>query len=288
MPITTTQPVDPSSPVPPSLRLGKHTLTVIPDGSVQLHPRRWLPESTAEDWTGRNADLLDAHGFIDAPIGALLVEYEDSALLLDTGFGPHDISAADTIDTIGALRGGALPEALARTGRTLADIDTVAFTHLHDDHVGWAFRAGPAGRFPFSRATFAASREEWAGWSMPPEVSVPARAVGHGEEVFPGVTAWITPGHTRGHTSYVIDTGERRLIAFGDVFHTPAQFARPDWPVSMDALPDQAVRTRHAMLPELLRPDTLAFGIHFGPGQLGRLVGGDGTPHWEAVQNSEF
>ncbi|MFI8518802.1 MBL fold metallo-hydrolase [Streptomyces sp. NPDC085481] len=279
MPLITGTPTPPP-PVLPSLRLGRHTVTAIPDGSVQLHPLRWLPESTADDWAGDNASLLDPHGFIEAPIGALLVEYEDSALLIDTGFGPHDIPAADTIDTIGALRGGALPHALRRTGRTLEDIDTVAFTHLHDDHVGWAFRSGPAGRFPFSRATFVASREEWADWTMPPEVSVPARTAGHGEEIFPGVTARLTPGHTRGHTSYVIDTGEHRLIAFGDVFHTPAQFARPDWPVSMDTLPEQAVRTRYELLPELTRPDTLAFGIHFGQGQLGRVVEEDGALRW--------
>ena len=277
----------PTPPTLPSLRLGQHTVTVIPDGSVQLHPLRWLPSSTAGDWEGDNGAFLDDQGFIEAPIGALLVEYEDGALLLDTGFGPHDIAAEDTIDTIGGLRGGGLPAALRRTGRTMEDIDTVAFTPLHDDHVGWAFRPGPSGHLPFSRATFVASREEWAGWSMPPETSVPTTsAVGDGEQIFPGVTAWSTPGHTRGHTSYVIDSGDRRLIAFGDVFHTPVQFTRPDWPVSMDTLPEQAVRTRYAMLPELGRPDTLAFGIHFGRGQLGRVVEERGDFRWETDPES--
>ncbi|GAB2715116.1 MBL fold metallo-hydrolase [Streptomyces bullii] len=271
------------SPVLPSLRLGEHTVTVVPDGSVQLHPLRWLPGSTAADWAGDNAGLLDGQGFIEAPIAALLVEYGDRALLVDSGFGPHDIAAEDTIDTIGALRGGGLPAALARLGRSPADIDTVAFTHLHDDHVGWAFRAGPPGELPFAEAAFVASGDEWAAWSMPEGFAPRTRTVRTGEEVFPGVTAWVTPGHTRGHTSYVLSAGGRRLIAFGDVFHTAAQLARPDWQVSMDALPEDAVRTRRAMLTELARPDTVAFANHFGQGQLGRLTTTDDGPRWTSL-----
>ncbi|WP_419992834.1 MBL fold metallo-hydrolase [Streptomyces boninensis] len=270
----------PTSPVLPTLRLGRHTVTVIPDGSVQLHPRRWLPDSTPGDWQGVNAGLLDDDGFIEAPITALLVEHPDAerALLIDTGFGPHDIPGGNTVSIIGALRGGGLPDALDQVGCGTKGVGTVAFTHLHDDHFGWAFRAGPQHPPPFAEATLVASADEWAAAQDRPSRT---RTATTGEEIYPGVTAWITPGHTRGHTSYVISGGARRLIAFGDVFHTPAQLTRPDWRVSMDSQPEQAVRTRYEMLAELNRPDTLAFANHFGPGQLGRVTESGGGLRWE-------
>jgi glyoxylase-like metal-dependent hydrolase (beta-lactamase superfamily II) len=50
------------------------------------------------------------------------------------------------------------------------------------------------------------------------------RLISDGDEVAPGVTAVVTPGHSAGHTSYVVTTSRgNRLVAFGDCFHTPAQ-----------------------------------------------------------------
>jgi glyoxylase-like metal-dependent hydrolase (beta-lactamase superfamily II) len=51
-----------------------------------------------------------------------------------------------------------------------------------------------------------------------------------GEEIFPGIRAMVTPGHTPGHTAYIITSGTRtRLIAVGDAFHIPGQVTHPEW-----------------------------------------------------------
>lgn len=265
-----------------TLRLGEHTVTVLTDGGVQLHPLRWFPDSVRDDWNTPHASPLDATGHIPATITALLVEHRDRALLIDTGYGAHSVAADDTIDTIGSLHGGRLPAELVRHGRDHTDIDTVAFTHLHDDHVGWAFGAGQHGTRLFPRATHVASAGEWAGAGRRAG-GAPTRAVSTGDEIFPGVRAWTTPGHTEGHTAYVISAGGRRLIAFGDVFHVPDQFARPDWTCAMDADPERARRTRLALTAELTRPDTLAFATHFAAGPLGRVRSHRGVPRWEAL-----
>ncbi|TWV34960.1 MBL fold metallo-hydrolase [Streptomyces misionensis] len=264
------------------MRLGEHTITVLTDGGVQLHPLHWFPDSVWDDWSAPGASPLDGTGHIPAPITALLVEHRDRSLLIDSGYGAHSVAAEDTIATIGGLYGGQLPAELARHGREGADVDTVAFTHLHDDHVGWAFGAGPDAPRLFSRATFVASAAEWATGEHRAGEAV-TRAVDPGEEFFPGVRAWATPGHTNGHTAYVISAGGRRLIAFGDVFHVPDQIARPGWTCAMDALPEQAVRTRHAMVAELIRPDTLAFATHFPAGPLGQVRARGGIPRWTAL-----
>ncbi|MEV1026091.1 MBL fold metallo-hydrolase [Streptomyces sp. NPDC050264] len=266
----------------PTLRLGEHRVTVLTDGAVQLHPLHWFPDSTRDDWSGRNSSALDSTGYIPAPITALLVEHRDRALLIDTGYGAHSAAAEDTIATIGNLYGGHLPTALARHGRDAADIDTVAFTHLHDDHVGWGFPSGPDTPRLFPRAAYVASAAEWAQGERQ-SAAVTTRAASTGDEIFPGVRAWAAPGHTEGHTAYVLSAGGRRLIAFGDVFHVPDQFAHPDWTCAMDAEPTTAVRTRHAMAAELTRPDTLAFATHFAESPLGRLRERRGVPQWTAL-----
>ncbi|MET9695825.1 MBL fold metallo-hydrolase [Streptomyces sp. NPDC006529] len=269
---------------PRTLRFGEHTVTWLPDGYVQLDPRRWLPGTTEEDWTGENAGLLDPEGFLAASIGALLIRHGDRAMLVDAGFGPRDVPAADTRPALGALVGGQLPAALDAVGVDPAAIELIAFSHLHGDHFGWALCPGRGLVSPFVNAVFAASAAEWA--TLPPSKRGPARirTVADGEEIFPGVTARSTPGHTAGHTSYVLTSGGRRLIAFGDVFHTPAQLARPDWRVAVDALPEGAVAARRALLAELARPGTSAFANHFSDVVFGRLGENAGTPCWEPLE----
>ncbi|MBW5482344.1 MBL fold metallo-hydrolase [Streptomyces bambusae] len=269
---------------PRSLTLGEHKVTWLPDGHVQLDPRGWLPETGADDWAGGNAALLDAEGYLVASIGALLIEYRGRAMLVDAGFGPHDIAAEHTHPVLGVLVGGLLPAALESAGVKPGDVELIAFSHLHDDHFGWAFRPGQGAASPFSSAVFAASAAEWNNWPQPAD-SPRVRELADGEEVFPGVTAWVTPGHTAGHTAYVLDAGGgQRLIAFGDVFHTPAQLARPEWRVSMDALPEQAIASRRRLLTELARPGTVAFANHFSGSVFGRLAEGSGTASWESLE----
>ncbi|MFJ3927309.1 MBL fold metallo-hydrolase [Streptomyces sp. NPDC090022] len=279
--MATATPWNTPATAPRSLTLGEHTVTWLPDGHVQLDPRRWLPETTAADWEGENAALLDPEGYLTASIGALLIEYRGRAMLVDAGFGPHDIPAEHTHPTLGVLVGGRLPTALESAGVKAADIELIAFSHLHDDHFGWAFRPGAGADSPFSSAVFAASADEWANWPPPRTGSPRIRGIADGEEIFPGVTAWATPGHTAGHTAYVLNAGGHRLIAFGDVFHTPAQLARPDWRVAMDALPNHGVATRRALLAELVRPRTLAFANHFSDVVFGRIAAESGTPVWQ-------
>ncbi|MEV8335059.1 MBL fold metallo-hydrolase [Streptomyces niveus] len=261
-----------------SLQVGDHTVTYLPDGDVQLDPRGWLPDSTDDDWAvPHRSSLLDASGYLAAPIGGLLVEYGGRSILIDAGFGPRRWQADMTHHVLGTLQGGDLEQSLRAAGKSVSDLDLIAFTHLHDDHFGWVFAAPES---PFHGIRLAASKPEWA-WSSG-HAAGNRTELGDGDEVFPGVTAWVTPGHTPGHTSYVISSAGQRLIAFGDVFHSAAQLERPEWRVTMDVLPAEAVATRGSVLTELARPGTLAFGNHFSDVQFGRI--GTSSPLlWEPV-----
>ncbi|MEE1799361.1 hypothetical protein PUR57_11855 [Streptomyces sp. JV176] len=92
-----------------------------------------------------------------------------------------------------------------------------------------------------------------------------------------GVRAWALPGHTTGHTAWILDTGDdRRIVAFGDALHSPVQIRRPDWEVVLDHDRAQAEHSRRRLV-ELLAPDDVfGFGVHFADQQFGTV---DDTGH---------
>ncbi|MFB9832474.1 MBL fold metallo-hydrolase [Actinoallomurus acaciae] len=278
------------APRPRSLRLGDLTISYVPDGLVRLKPRGWLP---AADWTG-HGDHLDDHGFLVAGIGALLVERGDRALLIDTGFGPgsHPDDPADPL--VGRLYGGELLNGLRRLGREPRRVEAVAITHLHTDHLGWAWSNEPGtGAPPFAHAPHFVAAPEWerrdlaAGGGATGErlaaFAPRVRAIGDGEEIFPGVRAAFAPGHTVGHTAYTVSGGDRRLIAFGDALHSPVQVAHPEWSCGLDHDPVGSAAHRRRLVEELSRPGTIGYGGHFADVVFGRAERGPGGLTWVPV-----
>ncbi|MFD0786245.1 MBL fold metallo-hydrolase, partial [Micromonospora azadirachtae] len=117
-------------------------ITYVPDGLALCKPHGWLPAATDEDWAA-NPDHLDDGGFLPAAVGGLLVERGDRALLIDTGFGPESHPDDPANPMLGTIYGGELLNGLRRLGREPRQIEAVAITHLHLDHLGWAWSTEP-------------------------------------------------------------------------------------------------------------------------------------------------
>ncbi|MFF1821572.1 MBL fold metallo-hydrolase [Kribbella sp. NPDC058245] len=260
-----------------SLDLGDLRVTYIPDGAVQLVPDRWFPTTTAATWS-EHSQYVDASGHLVASIGGLLIESGDRALLIDAGFGPQTWPAAPDAP-IGVVQGGTLLDNLGRDPR---DIEAVAFTHLHVDHVGWASA--------FPAATYLIAEPEWAERHHAVANGIDqqtldtlqdrTKTVADGNEIFPGVTVSLFPGHTAGHAAYVVQSGSQRLIAFGDAMHSSLQVTHPEWWAAPDHDREQAMTQRRRLIDELRQPGTIGFGIHFADVQFGR-VAAEST--WEAL-----
>lgn len=274
-----------------TIEFGELRVSYVPDGVVQLRARAWLPATTEEFWAA-HPEHLDDTGNLVASIGGLLVEHGDRALLIDAGFGPQSVPA-EPGNAHGAIRGGQLLDSLAALGRAPRDIEAVAITHLHIDHIGWLWQHHPdGGRLPFADAAVLVAEPEWAHPELAaaqgtgPEIlkafAPQVRTVADGEEIFPGVRVGFTPGHTVGHAAYVLTSGGRRLIAFGDALHSPVQISHPELSAAPDHDSGESTRFRRWLVEQLAEPDTIGFGIHFADVQFGRVIGDGATRTWKA------
>ena len=258
-----------------SITVGDLVVQPIFDGTAVLHKDMWTGSNWAE-----HQHLLNDDGTMVVPVGAFLVRVGERMLLLDAGVG--DVRN-DMFD------GGRLLQSLAAVGVQSDDIDCVMISHLHSDHMGWLESDGAA---TFSNATVHIGAADWA-YFVEGEGGSKRRAerlrcieshvdlIDHdGTTILPGVTTRATPGHTPGHTSTVISSGDQRLIVLGDALHCPAQLTESEWQFLYDVDVDLAVQSRQALLREAEVSGTTLLPCHFPGMQAARLLPAHGQRHW--------
>jgi glyoxylase-like metal-dependent hydrolase (beta-lactamase superfamily II) len=82
-------------------------------------------------------------------------------------------------------------------------------------------------------------------------------------EVFPGVTAIPRPGHTPGHTTYMVSSGNEQLLIWGDTVHVPeVQTARPEVCMDFDTDKDMAAASRRKVFDMAATDRLLVTGMH--------------------------
>ncbi|MCD9032702.1 MBL fold metallo-hydrolase [Luteimonas sp. Y-2-2-4F] len=241
--------------------IGPLRVTALFDGIVPL-PRRQLQGIGAAD-----ADRLLARGFVP--------ETADGLQTAVNAYLVHDGRRLTLVDagTAGCFGEGLgqIPGNLRAAGYRPEDVDDVLLTHAHPDHIcGLLDRDG---RAVYPRATVWLSREDAAYWLDPASERDPAtpelfrplfamardavapyradgrlRLFGPGDALPDGVAATPSHGHTPGHTSFVFEAGDARLLVWGDIVHYHAvQFATPEASFEADADRAQAIATRREL-----------------------------------------
>ena len=165
-----------------------------------------------------------------------------------------------------------LLKALARSGLTAVDIDAVFLTHLHWDHVENLDLFPKAEVFtPKSEFDYAAAPRP-ADWGTPPYVRtmldgmhvtlLPERE----QEIFPGVSTLLLPGHSVGLQGLLIDTGTERAVLASDALWSARDATRavPDVaffdPAKAQASLDRALAAGDVFYPGHDRPFRLEAG----------------------------
>lgn len=189
-------------------------------------------------------------------VNCFVIRYRDRLILSDVGAG-HSLGP-----TLGKL-----PQNLRAIGIDTEKIDIILMTHLHSDHsLGLVDETG---RAVFPRAELFVHEVEAAFWldrtPLPNDSERVTRntkaqrkatrpyrdrirCIKDGE-VLPGITAIMRPGHTPGHTNWLIQSGRQRLLIWGDIIHLASvQMVRPDATLVFDVDPKEAHISRERVL----------------------------------------
>ncbi len=115
-----------------------------------------------------------------------------------------------------------LLDGLLQHGLQPADVTDLLLSHLHFDHVvNWPMFA--QARMVCGAQEMAWARAEPIGSPLVPELYIQALSrherlilVGDGDEVLPGIIAYLAPGHTPGHLIFVVEGEEQDVLLVQD------------------------------------------------------------------------
>ena len=200
-------------------------------------------------------------------VGAFVIHHGGKVILVDAGCG----------DSMGP-DAGHLAQALNTAGVSPDAVDTILMTHLHPDHAGGL--ATKDGRAVFPNAELVVRDAEarfWLETANPPEAMKPyfegartavapykqrMRIFATGE-VLPGIVAEPLPGHTPGHTGYLLTSGGDALLIWGDIVHLPLlQSRHPEVTMVFDVDPAEAIAQRRRMFDKVSADKILVAGPH--------------------------
>jgi glyoxylase-like metal-dependent hydrolase (beta-lactamase superfamily II) len=99
------------------------------------------------------------------------------------------------------------------------------------------------------------------------------RFIGDGDEVLPGVHAILAPGHTVGHTIFMINSGKESLCYTGGLAHHPILLLeKPLTEFTYDMDPKQSAKSRVKMLTMLAENRTRLLAYHFAWPSIGHFA----------------
>ncbi len=261
-----------------SQRVGNYLVTAISDGTMKAS----LALLSGIDIP--HAESIQEQSGIDVPgdihIYCYLIRGEGRTILIDSGMG--------TVNHIG----GELQSNLLALGVDPETIDTLLLTHCHPDHIGGLLKAN--GQPYFVNAQLSLPPTEAAFWLDDKRLETtnertqrnallvrrtldayrPNLHLIEQENINADIRAINLPGHTPGHTGYLIDSCDDHLLIWGDIVHYPhIQLARPEVSISFDNDPALAEATRKAILEQVSRDKMLVAGMHFGASAFGYVEG---------------
>lgn len=262
------------------LMLGDFEITAISDGTVDLHPKQLLTNTTQAQ-VGKLLDRSFQKDAVPTSVNTYLVNTGSKLVLVDTGaaglFGP----------TLGNLLAN-----LKASGYQPEQVDEVLITHMHPDHVGGLMADG---KLAFPNATVHADRHDAEFWLSPANLDkAPADNKGFFQgamasvnpyvaagkfvpfdgntDLVPGIKAVAAHGHTPGHTVYVVESKGQKLVLWGDLMHVASvQFGQPQVTIVFDTDSKAAAVQRKKAYADAAKGGFLVAGAHLPFPGIGHL-----------------
>jgi len=275
-------------------KVGSFECTSINDGARSFPmPDTFVKNVPKEEALAAAEAAYMPKGMVTIPFNPQLINTGSKLVLIDTGNGVAAFEPSK-----GAV--GRTLQNLTAAGVDPKSIDVVLLSHLHPDHTN-GIRAAD-GSIAFPNAEIMVPSVDWAFWTSD-ENAAKAQSnemmknyfanvkktfagieskVGKydgGKEVVPGITSIATPGHTPGHTSFAVASGDSKVLIQSDVTNIPEFFLRnPDWHVAFDVDGPLAQTTRHKFYDMAAAEKATVIGFHFAFPSIGH-VEKDGTKY---------
>jgi len=265
--------------------LGQAKVWPLSDGEVQLKPSLFqgLPAEEKLKILALEVEEDD----LPTSVNVYFVELGEHRILIDAGCGAFMRFMGPNT--------GLLASALAAKNIAPESIDTVLLTHLHGDHFGGLIQED--GGLLLPNATVWVHETELGFWTSPqlvnsrPEgeresfaelqkgvmlfvstLGKKLQTFSSGQTVVPGIQAIHAPGHTPGHSVFMLESEGQQLLVWGDLMHNlQMQTAHPKVYFLFDSHPDMAVATRLQWMGKAAKEGFWIAGMHLPHPGIGRL-----------------
>jgi len=269
-------------------KVGGVEATVVSDGPMAIGaPAKTFIGPSAEELGRMMTDHFLPADNVVLDQNALVINTGDKLALFETGMS----SVKRSKDM------GRLTQNLKAAGIDPKDIDFVIPTHGHIDHIGGILAEDGSQNFP--NAQIFISEADLKYWTDDARMGTPGEGsslaarknllphrdriffYSDGKEVIPGVQAMHTPGHTVGHTCFVVTSGDKTLYVAGDLVHHNLIVEQPRMEDFFDTDRKLGIETRVKTMDMLAAQRMLSIVYHLPWPGIGHFVKrGDGF-HFE-------
>jgi len=255
-------------------KVGSIEVTAVYDGIWRKpHDPTFIKNASVEETKAALAKTGLTTEFVPIPLTVIVLKIGNKHVMVDAGSGVGQWQANATH----------LPANMKAAGIDANQISTILVSHFHPDHV-WGLMEKGTNSAVFPNAELIVNGAEYRWWTEPGRVEKLAegrRAAGKriadvfptwknwtlvedNAEVAPGVRLVAAPGHTPGHSAFLVASGKEQLLVSNDTMYLPALLApHPEWQGAYDQDGPTAVATRRKLVDRVIADNTMICGAHF-------------------------
>jgi glyoxylase-like metal-dependent hydrolase (beta-lactamase superfamily II) len=257
-------------------KVGSIDITVVTDGSNTFKfPDTFVTNKTRDEVNKAWVEMAQQADQMVVPYSPIVVKNGARTIVIDTGRGAA----------------GQFQANLKAAGIDAGQVDTVIISHFHGDHINGL--VDKEGKPAFAKAEVLVPAAEFKYWMDDGEMSKQTTdrmkgAFGNarkvmdgigrkvtqyeaGKEVAPGITSVATHGHTPGHMSFIIASGNGKVFVQSDVTNNPLFARNPGFHIMFDQDAQMAEATRRKVYDMLVADKVPLQGFHYPFPALARI-----------------